>query len=678
MEVADFAAESVIVYDLDGSVMYCNPASERLFGWSRMAMVGQHVSNVAARSHISPAVWEQLIREGAWEGLIDRTSLTGSSVSAEARLAIRRSDLGEPIDIVEYSSPALSVLLPPTTPSKGLGRAACWQFNLSEMIETLAADQPVYGESDEARPRAGQSRGDALLASLGVMSVNDEASQLFRLEPDLSVLRSRPVTSLWPEELHPLLLDLLTTIAQKQNSDPEMVECQSAGRLNEVTLTGWKSADPKCPHIVFVYVSADEYSPAAVQELEASQERYRNIFSSLPIPVWHVDIRAMSRVLEQLKADGVTDMEAYSQEHPEVVELACELVVVSDLNKEAVALFGGTDKSEFIGPVDYFFAEAPDAALRVMLAHAAGLRNYVDEFKVRTRDGRLIDIMLLCTFPVSGERLDTSIIMAIDITSRLQSEARLRQVESDFTHASRLSTLGELTASIAHEIKQPLSAILTNAQTNLRYLSHAEPNVEKLKLLTGRIVESSERANEIIGRIREMAGKRLPTRDILDLNDVVRECLVFLRHETDHSLVAMDVSLDANLPNIMGDKVQMQQIVVNLIVNSLQAMQEEPRHIRLTTRVDEVHGVVLTISDSGPGIPEAHMGQIFDGFFTTKHDGLGIGLAICQSIVRAHGGVITASNAPAGGAVFRFSVPLADDADISSKAIGTGEQQQGA
>lgn len=666
MEVADFAAESVIVYDLQGSLVYCNPASERLFGWSRLAMVGQRVSNVAATPHIPSAIWEKVLEDGTWQGAIDRVSLTGNSVSVDARLAVRRNELGESLDIVEYSVPASALLLPASSGREEFGRAAFWQFNITQMLEILEADRHISAYGGEGRAYTGQSRPDALLASISVMSVNEEAAQLFRLEANLNEVQSRLVTSLWPEELHSLLLELLTTIARNPQSIPEALECRSAGRLNEVKLTGWRSADPKCPHIVFVYVSADEYAPAAVQELEASQERYRNIFSSLPIPVWHVDIRAMSRVLDGLKADGVTDMDAYSREHPEIVELACELVVVSDLNKEAVALFGGKDKFEFIGPVDYFFAEAPDAGRRVMLAHAAGLRNYVDEFKVRTRDGRLIDIMLLCTFPVPGERLDTSIIMAIDITSRLLSEARLRQVEADFSHASRLSTLGELTASIAHEIKQPLAAILTNAQTNLRYLSHDEPNVEKLRLLTRRIVESSERANEIIGRIREMAGKRLPTRDIIDFNEIVRQCLVFLRHETDHSLVAIDVSLDPNLPAILGDKVQLQQIVVNLMVNSLQAMQQDPRRISLTTRVDDNHGIVLIIEDSGPGISEAHLSQIFDGFFTTKHDGLGIGLAICQSIARAHGGMIKASNGASGGAVFCFSVPSIDATDTPS------------
>ena len=387
------------------------------------------------------------------------------------------------------------------------------------------------------------------------------------------------------------------------------------GRLQHVVLTGWRAADPRCPDTVFVRVSAILNAPNAVIELEASQHRYRNLISCLPVAVWQIDARAAGRIFDRLRAGGVTDLATYSDRHPELVDLTCEIVQIFDVNDEAMLLFGGKERSEFIGSVAYLFASTPGAARRVMLAHFLGARNHVEELKVKTFDGRLIDVLLLMTFPVPGERLDTTILIMIDNTARLEAEGRLRKIEADFSHAARLSTLGEMTTSIAHEIKQPLSAILMNAQTSLRYLRKGEPNLEKADQLTSRIVESAQRASDIIGRIQDMAGKRAPAYALLGLNDIVRECLVFLRHESEDKNVVFKTRLEPNLPFIRGDRIQLQQIIVNLIVNSIQAMKAAPQtqhEIYLETSLDANDHVAFSIRDTGTGIPIEYMEQLFE------------------------------------------------------------------
>jgi C4-dicarboxylate-specific signal transduction histidine kinase len=263
-----------------------------------------------------------------------------------------------------------------------------------------------------------------------------------------------------------------------------------------------------------------------------------------------------------------------------------------------------------------------------------------------------------------------TILVMIDNTARLEAEARLRKIEADFSHAARLSTLGVMTTSIAHEIKQPLAAILMNAQTSLRYLRKAEPNLEKADQLTSRIVESAQRASDIIGRIQDMAGKRAPTNALLEFNDVIEQCLVFLRHESEDKNVVIKARLHPNLPLIRGDRIQLQQVIVNLIVNSIQAMRETPqtqREIHIETSLSEIGQIAFSIRDTGTGIPIDYLAHIFDGFFTTKEGGLGIGLAICQSIVKAHGGTITAANHPEGGALLRFSIPTESAATAVNK-----------
>lgn len=237
-----------------------------------------------------------------------------------------------------------------------------------------------------------------------------------------------------------------------------------------------------------------------------------------------------------------------------------------------------------------------------------------------------------------------------------------RQGLADFAHAARVSLLGELAASIAHEVRQPLAAIVTNAETSLRWLGREDPDLAKVVQLTTRIAASARRANDIIQRIEAMAAQHQLERSSLDLNDVVEEALQFVRHDLDAKAIELSVALAPDLPGIQGDRIQLQQVVVNLLVNSIQAMSLGPgegRRIDVITAIDGNGAPSLSVRDAGPGIPETILGQVFDGFFTTKPSGMGIGLAICQSIIEGHGGEIVASNHPAGGAVFRVALPAA-------------------
>ncbi|NTS31915.1 PAS domain S-box protein [Phyllobacterium sp. BT25] len=658
MELADYATDSAIRYDLEGTIHYCNPATTTHYGWVVATMIGRHFQDLMPEPDQGTVLWNHLLKNGHWDGALQRLSHSGAVVEANIRLALRKDGLGNPLDVVEFSTVQANaaVSLPHST---ALGTAACWQFNLRRALPLFApVNAPANRDpsADEWCP----DRLDTLLTAIQITDVNDEAIRLFGLPEDRDRVIDRPVASLWPEQSRAALGDLLTALVAKTDAEPEIREIPVVGRLQQVVLTGWRATDPRCPDTVFVRVKAVLNAPNALIELEASQSRYRNLISYLPIPVWQIDARAAGRIFDRLREGGLDDMAAYSEEHPDLVDLTCELVQVFDVNDDAMSLFGSKERSDFTGPVGYLFAGTPGAARRVMLAHFSGARNHVEELKVKTFDGRVIDVLLLVTFPVPGERLDTTIIIMIDNTARLEAEAKLRRIESDFSHASRLSTLGEMTTSIAHEIKQPLAAILMNAQTSLRYLRKAEPNLDKADQLTSRVVDSAQRASDIIGRIQDMARKRAPSYALLGLNDVVRQCLIFLRHESEDKDVVIKSSLEPNLPLIDGDRIQLQQIIVNLIVNSIQAMKSAPktrREICLETSLDDNDQVVFSIRDTGTGIAVNHMERIFDGFFTTKEGGLGIGLAICQSIVKAHGGTIEAFNHPDGGAVFRFAIP---------------------
>ena len=394
--------------------------------------------------------------------------------------------------------------------------------------------------------------------------------------------------------------------------------------------------------------------------LRRSEERYRTLVHHLPVALLQVDSSRIAEIFEELKAKGVTDIGAYLDAHPELIAFAKDAVRVTDVNQQAISLFGGTSASDLIGPVGILFAASKQTARRVMIAHFNGERSYAEQTKFKTIDGRVRDVQLSVTYPIDSKKLDATLICIEDITDRLRTEGQLRQLQAEFAHAARISTLGELASSIAHEVNQPLAAILTNAETSLRWLSRDEPNVLKVEQLTSRIVKNAQHASDIVKRIRGMTTKNESEHSALDLNEVVNDALLFIRHDIEARSIDLNVGLDSQLPAVAGDRVQLQQVVVNLLVNGIQATSSpsvaRPQLDLHTTR-DKEGRAVFSIRDSGPGIAEKDIDRIFESFFTTKSAGMGIGLAICRSIITAHGGSISAANHPSGGAAFQFWLP---------------------
>jgi PAS domain S-box-containing protein len=250
---------------------------------------------------------------------------------------------------------------------------------------------------------------------------------------------------------------------------------------------------------------------------------------------------------------------------------------------------------------------------------------------------------------------------AQDVTQRRLSEEALGKARSELAHVSRVTSLGVLSASIAHEINQPLAAIITNGETSLRWLARAEPDIEKARELTRRVVADARRAAEIIDRIRAMATRRAPEQTLLSLDDIVRESMTFLRHELQSRGISVALDFAPNLPRVVGDRTQLQQVVVNLTVNAVQAMgqSEDARPgILIRTMPGDTEMAYCHVEDSGPGIDPTHLPHLFDSFFTTKDSGMGMGLPISRSIIEAHGGHIRADNDSAlGGARFSFALP---------------------
>jgi two-component system sensor kinase FixL len=247
--------------------------------------------------------------------------------------------------------------------------------------------------------------------------------------------------------------------------------------------------------------------------------------------------------------------------------------------------------------------------------------------------------------------------MELSLAQRLHEAGRLRQ---ELTHIGRVSALGELTASLAHELNQPLTAILNNAEVAQKLLDADAPNIRELREIMKDIVEDETRAADVIRRVRVLVKKGVLEHSPLDINGVVGEVAQLVRGDMASRHVPMSLALASGLPRVRGDRVQLQQVVLNVVLNGIEAMREaNGRDPALAIRTFAgAQSVTVAIEDSGPGIDLRNVERIFEPLYTTKRDGLGMGLAIARTIIQAHGGQLRASNNAAGGATFEFTLPV--------------------
>jgi NO-binding membrane sensor protein with MHYT domain/two-component sensor histidine kinase len=257
----------------------------------------------------------------------------------------------------------------------------------------------------------------------------------------------------------------------------------------------------------------------------------------------------------------------------------------------------------------------------------------------------------------------TFVILASALIASLSEQKRaeeaLREAQADLAHVSRVTTMGELCASLAHEVNQPITAAITNADACLRWLARDTPNLEKARESAMSIVEDGTRAAEIIARIRLLCKKGTPQRQLVDVNEVIQELIVLLRSHITRYFISVRMELAADLPQVSGDRVQLQQVMMNLMMNSIDAMKdvEGTRELAIKSHRTGNEQLLVSVSDSGVGLPSQQADQIFHAFFTTKPHGIGMGLAICRSIVESHSGRLWAADNSPRGASFHLILP---------------------
>ena len=278
-----------------------------------------------------------------------------------------------------------------------------------------------------------------------------------------------------------------------------------------------------------------------------------------------------------------------------------------------------------------------------------------DEFLGTNQTAREVERLL--TNIRERERVEDA--LREQLTERKRADEALREAQVELAHVTRVTTIGGLAAAIAHEINQPLAAVITNGSACLRWLAGTTPNLDEARQAVGRIIRDGNRASDVIAKIRALLRKTGTEKERLDMNDVIREVVALAQSEIRRNGVALRAQLEGNIPPVLGDRVQLQQVVLNLIMNGIEAMSavgDRPRELIISTQSGEIDQVHVTVQDSGIGLDPKSMERIFDAFYTTKSEGMGMGLAISRSIVENHDGRLWAVPNDGPGATFQFTL----------------------
>ncbi len=301
-----------------------------------------------------------------------------------------------------------------------------------------------------------------------------------------------------------------------------------------------------------------------------------------------------------------------------------------------------------------------------------GIQKHFPEQIVKDHAGHTVVFEVLM-LPIDARNDRAVLFVARDNTDRYEMEGEMLQLRENLLHADRIGRGGEIVFSLAHELNQPLAAIMSNAQAAQLMLAGGKPDLKEIENILADIVKDDKRAENVIRHLRSFLKKRTPMRDKIDVNETVMEILKLIRTDSALKGISMTTAFSHNLPEIFADRVQVQQVVLNLVLNAEEAMMaqpEEARNVTVKTFRGNSETVIVSVCDTGPGIAPKNLDRLFQAQFTTKRDGMGMGLAICRSIMESHGGRIWAVNNPEGGATFSFSLPCAKDAGPNENRKG--------
>lgn len=638
-DLLDLTHDTVFVRDMKDTITYWNRGAEDLYRWTRDEALGKRSHELMKTVFPTPVeeIYDSLLSTNRWEGELIHSKRDGTKVVVASRWSLQRDEREKPVAILETNN---DITERKHTEEALRESEEQWRAvfeNNPTMYFMVAADGTVLSVNPFGADKLGYTV-DELVGS-PVLNIFYEADRK-AVEKNVAVCFEQLNRSLNWE-------------ARKIRKDGSMLWVRETARAMLL----------KNRPIVLVVCEDITERKRVEEELSESERRYRYIFDAAGVSIWEEDFSQVKAMLDDLKATGVDDVRKYIAAHPEFVKELIPLVRVVDVNDATVTLFNANSKDELLVSLGVIFLpETEQVFAEEIIAIAEGRTSFEAETSLRTLDGKRLTILFAITFPAQPASLDSVLVTITDITERKHAEEELQKTQAELAHIARVTTMGELTSSIAHEVNQPLAAIVTSGNACLRWLSNDPPNVDEARQTVMRIVNDGHRASEVVGRIRAFFKKTTPQRVKVNINQLIDDVIAMVPSELKRNRVQVRTELADDLPVVAGDQVQLQQVLLNLVINAIEAMStvNGPRELLIKSRPYEFGSVLVAVQDSGGGFDEKSAAKLFDAFFTTKPQGLGMGLSISRTAIEAYGGRLWATTNDDGGATFQFTLPAID------------------
>ncbi|MDS7595406.1 ATP-binding protein [Agrobacterium tumefaciens] len=399
--------------------------------------------------------------------------------------------------------------------------------------------------------------------------------------------------------------------------------------------------------------------------LRESETRYRSIFEQSQVALWERDYSLVASFLQDIKRNGVDDFRSYALANPDMMAEAVSRIRTVAANEAARELLGL--KSDEPLPVSLFPYVSTDSEsmLEMLDCIFHGRSKFQGKCYITSRDGVEREVLLSLRFPDDPGSYHRVAVGMLDITQREKAQRALLDAQQELSNAARAATVVALAASYAHELNQPLGAIVVNAQTLIRWLDKDPPDLSSVRRSADRIVRDSQRASEIILNARNLIKQDERKLEPVSVSELVEETRTLMEHELQRDDVELTTEIADGLPLVSAVRIELQQVLINLISNAIQAIdgaESSKRSVHIALSREGETALSLRVKDTGPGIEEAVMPKLFSPFFSTKSSGMGMGLSVCRSMMEAVGGSLTARNDDRGGALFEMTIPLGAEA----------------